>query len=173
MNQQLSAFVDQENSFAARLARAQFAIYSDTFPPDASFSPRIADGVVSGYEYNGTLAPAFTNFFGMFELTYAHSGKEQWELPDRWMNPGSDFDYSTPLNLVSTNDITGGNSGSPLLNKDLEVVGLVFDGNIESLPNQFLYTDVGARTVSVDVRGILESLEKIYGAGRIVDELTR
>ena len=172
LNQQLSAFVDQENSFAARLARAQFAIYSDTFPPDASFSPRIADGVISGYEYNGTLAPAFTNFYGMFELTYAHAGKKQWELPERWKNPGSGFNYSTPLNLVSTNDITGGNSGSPLLNIALEVVGLVFDGNIESLPNQFLYTDVGARTVSVDVRGILESLDKIYGAKRIVDELT-
>lgn len=173
LNQQLSSLVDQESAFSARLARAQFAIYDNAIPPDASFSLRIADGVISGYEYNGTLAPAFTNFYGMYELNISHSGKEHWDLPDRWMNPTEEFNYAASLNMVSTNDITGGNSGSPLLNKDLEIVGLVFDGNIESLPNQFLYTDVGARTVSVDVRGMLESLKKIYGAARIVEELTR
>ena len=171
LNQQLTAFVDQESSFAARLAQAQFSIYSEASPPDASFSLRIADGVVAGYEFNGTLAPPFTNFYGMYELTNAHEGREEWELPEKWETPPGDFDYSTPLNLVSTNDITGGNSGSPLLNKELEIVGLVFDGNIESLPNQFLYTDVGARTISVDSRGILEVLEHIYGASRLVTEL--
>jgi len=171
LNRQLSAFVDQESSFAARLARARFAVYSEASPPDASFSLRIADGFVSGYEFNGTIAPAFTNFFGMFELTNAHAGREEWELPEIWQNPPEEFDYSTSLNMVSTNDISGGSSGSPLLSKDLKIVGLVFDGNMESLPNQFLYTDVGARTISVDARAILEALEHIYGASRLVAEI--
>ncbi len=140
-------------------------------PPDASFSLRIADGVVSGYAYNGTVAPAFTTFYGLYDASFSHAGRTEWELPERWQNPGQDLELGTPMNLVSTNDITGGNSGSPLLNKSLEVVGLVFDGNIESLPSQYLYTDIGARTVSVDARGILEALEEVYGAGRIVEEI--
>lgn len=171
LDQQLRDFVNQEESFAADLARARFAVYGETMPPDASFSLRIADGIVSGYAYNGTVAPAFTTFYGLYDASYAHAGRSEWALPDKWKNPGPELNYGTPMNLVSTNDIAGGNSGSPLLNEKLEVVGLVFDGNIESLPSQYLYTDVGARTVSVDARGIMEALEVIYGADRIVEEI--
>ncbi|GMQ82380.1 MAG: S46 family peptidase [Rhodothermia bacterium] len=171
LDQQLRDFINQEESFAADLARARFAVYGETMPPDASFSLRIADGIVSGYAYNGTVAPAFTTFYGLYDASYSHAGHKEWELPERWQNPGQNLELETPMNLVSTNDITGGNSGSPLLNKNLEVVGLVFDGNIESLPSEYLYTDIGARTVSVDARGILEALEAVYGAGRLVEEI--
>jgi S1-C subfamily serine protease len=94
-------------------------------------------------------------------------------LPERWRNLPSEFDLSTPVNLVSTNDITGGNSGSPLLNKDLEVVGLIFDGNIESLAGDYIYMpDRGMRSISVDVRGMIEALDVVYGADRLVREVT-
>jgi Peptidase S46 len=171
LDQQLTNFKSREESFAARLARAQFAIYGATVPPDASFSLRIADGVVSGYAYNGTVAPAFTTFYGLLDQHYSHPGAEEWALPLRWVRPVKDLRYETQLNLVSTNDITGGNSGSPLLNDNLEIVGLVFDGNIESLPNQFLFTDKVARAVSVDSRGILEALHSVYDTDRIVQEI--
>ena len=129
--------------------------------------------MVKGYDYNGTKAPPYTTFYGLYNDYYSYKGKEPWELPERWLNPPATFDLSTPFNIVSTADITGGNSGSPLLSKDLEIVGLVFDGNIESLPNTYLYRDTAARTVSVDARGILEALDDIYDADRIVLELTK
>ena len=99
-------------------------------------------------------------------------GTDEWALPERWLNPSSDFDLSTPLNFVSTADIIGGNSGSPVVNRDLEVVGLVFDGNIQSLPGDYIYVPDLNRSIAVDARGILEALEDIYGAARIVEELT-
>ncbi|MFQ5571064.1 MAG: S46 family peptidase [Rhodothermales bacterium] len=163
---------NREELLNAQLARARFALYGTSVPPDASFSPRIADGVIKGYSYNGTVAPAYTTFYGLYNHYYSYGKDSDWDLPERWLTPPESFDLSTPLNLVSTNDITGGNSGSPLLNKNLEIVGLIFDGNIESLPNHYLYRDETARTVSVDARGILEALDEMYDADRIVLELT-
>ncbi|MDX1548285.1 MAG: S46 family peptidase, partial [Rhodothermales bacterium] len=116
-------------------------------------------------------APAFTTFYGLYNHHHSHPS-DDWRLPERWLTPPATFDLSTPLNLVTTADITGGNSGSPLLDKDLRLVGLVFDGNIESLPNTYLYTDEAARSIAVDARGILEALDDIYDADRIVLELT-
>lgn len=109
----------------------------------------------------------------MYDRHYSFKTTERkdWELPERWKNIPPSFDLSTPLNFVSTNDIIGGNSGSPVVNKDLEVVGLIFDGNIESLPGDFIYVDEKNRAVSVDVRGIIESLKHIYKTDRLVDEL--
>lgn len=173
--EQQQNFQNREENLNAKLARARFELYGTSIPPDASFSLRLSDGVVKGYDYNGTKAPAYTTFFGLYNHYHAYRNTdeaENWDLPERWLTPPESFDRSTPYNLVSTNDITGGNSGSPLLNSDLEVVGLVFDGNIESLPNQYLYTDETARTVSVDARGILEVLDDIYDADRLVLELT-
>jgi hypothetical protein len=148
-----------------------YDVYGTSIPPDASFSLRIADGVVKGYEYNGTIAPIYTTFYGMYDRYYSFGKKEPWQLPARWSTPPADFNMSTPINFVSTNDIIGGNSGSPVINKNLEVVGLVFDGNIESLPGRFIFDDTKNRTVSVHSSGLIEGIDKIYRAERIAKEL--
>jgi hypothetical protein len=165
----LSARAD---NLSARLGRARFDVYGRDLPPDATFTLRLADGRVAGYAYNGTRAPAFTTFYGMYDRYAAAGGTPPWSLPPtRWRRPPAGLDLGTPLDLVSTNDIIGGNSGSPLLNRNLEVVGLIFDGNMESLPGDFIYTDERARALSVDVRGILAALRAPYGANRLVTEL--
>ncbi len=163
---------DQEDEVAAALGRARFEVLGTTIPPDATFSLRIADGVVMGYEYNGTIAPTHTTFYGLYDHYYSYGAGTDWDLPERWLNAPSTFDRSKPLNFVLTADITGGNSGSPILNRDLEVVGLAFDGNIESLPGDYIYDPTANRTIAVDVQGILEALDEIYDADRIVLELT-
>lgn len=173
IQQQVSGLQNREQALNAGVARARFALYGTHFPPDASFSLRIADGVVASYSYNGTRAPAYTTYFGMYDHFYSYSGvSDEWDLPESWQTPPAEFDLSTPVNLVSTNDITGGNSGSPLLNRDLEVVGLIFDSNIDALQNTYIYLDERGRAVSVDSRGILEALDDMYGADRLVEELT-
>ncbi len=163
---------EQEEDVARSLGRARFAVYGLTIPPDATFSLRIADGVVKGYDYNGTMAPVYTTFYGMYDRFHSHGPDGEWNLPDRWRTRPPSFDLSTPLNFVATADIIGGNSGSPVLNTDLEVVGLVFDGNIESLPGDYIYLPDKNRSISVDARGILEALDEIYDADRIALELT-
>ena len=162
---------EQETEIGSQLGRARFDIYGTEIPPDATFSLRIADGVVLGYPYNGTVAPWYTTFYGMYDRYYSFGPGTDWDLPERWHTIPEDFEPATPLNFVSTNDIIGGNSGSPVLNRDLEVVGLVFDGNIGFLPSSFIYVTDRARAVSVDSRGMIEALENVYGAQRIVDEL--
>lgn len=166
--QQLAA---QEQTRATKLARALFEVYGTEIAPDATFTLRIADGVVSGYEYNGTLAPAYTTFYGLYDRWAAHKGREEWALPERWQTPPPQLDLRTPVNMVHTNDTVGGNSGSPVINIDRELVGLLFDGNIESLSGDFIYTTEGARSVSVRADGILEALRHVYRADRIVQEL--
>jgi propanediol dehydratase small subunit len=156
---------------ARRLGQARYAAYGSDVPPDATATLRLSDGRVKSYEYNGTVAPPYTTFYGMFDHYNAHGDGTPWDLPEQWLSRQGALDLSTPLNLVSTNDITGGNSGSPLLNRDLEVVGLVFDGNIESLAGDFIYLPQRARAVSVDSRAILEALESVYQADRLAREL--
>ena len=163
---------ERQQEIGSALGRARYAVYGTDVPPDATFSLRIADGVVRGYAYNGTVAPPYTNFLGLYDHYYSYGPETEWDLPERWLAQRQALDLSTPLNLVSTNDIIGGNSGSPLLNKDLEVVGLVFDGNIESLGSNFIFLTDRARAVSVDSRGMLEALDDVYDADRIVLELT-
>ena len=169
--QLLSTVLPREEDVAARLGRARFQIYGTAVPPDATFSLRLADGVVTGYAYNGTRAPAYTTFYGLMDRHFSNPGDDDWALPDRWLEASS-LDLATPMNFVSTADIIGGNSGSPVVNRDLEVVGLVFDGNIESLPGDYIYLPEANRAVAVDARGILESLDEVYDADRIVLELT-
>lgn len=153
------------------LGRVLFDIYGTTIPPDATFTLRISDGVVKGYPYNGTIAPPFTTFYGMYDRFYSFGKMFPWQLPDRWINHPSEFNLSTPFDLVSTNDIIGGNSGSAMINANAEVVGLVFDGNIESLPGRYIYTTETNRTVAVDSRGLLEAIKNLYKATRLSDEM--
>lgn len=166
----------QEQELNRIRGRAQYDVYGTTIPPDATFSLRLSDGVVQGYEYNGTVAPPYTTIYGLYDHYYSYRNTDdagEWSLPDSWLNAPETLDRSTPFNLVTTNDIIGGNSGSPLLNQDLQVVGLVFDGNVEFLPSAFIFTlDLGARTVAVDARGMLEALDEVYDMDRVVYELT-
>jgi len=171
VNRQMDDVRRTEESLNRRLSRARLDVYGERIAPDATFTLRISDGVVKGYNLNGSTAPPFTNFYGLYDRYYSHS-QGDWTLPERWVTPPDSLDMDTPLNLVSTNDISGGSSGSPLLNKELEIVGLVFDSNMEALPNEYLFRDQAARAVSVDARGILEALRDMYGARRLVQEIT-
>ena len=155
----------------ANVANAVFNVYGSNLPPDATFTLRMADGVVKGYDYNGTVAPYKTTYFGMYDRHYSNNGKFPWSLPDKWLDPPMEL-MKAPINFVSTNDIIGGNSGSPMINKNLEAVGLIFDGNIESLPGKFIYDDEYNRTVSVHAGGIAAAIKYIYKAEALYKELT-
>jgi hypothetical protein len=170
-SRQMQDIQQTEKKMNRRLSQARLALYESRIPPEASFTLRISDGVVKGYPFNGSRAAPFTNFYGLYDRYFSHS-RADWALPDRWVTPPDSLDLDTPLNLVSTNDISGGSSGSPLLNADLEIVGVVFDSNMQALPNTFLYRDREARAISVDVRGIVAALDDVYGATRIVEEVT-
>jgi hypothetical protein len=162
---------ERESELEAELGRARFSVYGGSVPPDGSSSPRITDGVVLPYEYNGTLAPAYTTFYGLYERYHAHRGEADWALPYRWRTPPPGLDLGTPLNFVSTADTYGGNSGSPAVTPDLAIVGLNFDRNIEGLSRDFIYLPERGRNVMVDVRAIEESLEHGYDFDRVLAEL--
>ena len=133
---------------------------------------RISDGQVKRYPVNGTYAPAFTTFYGLYDRSLGFESKDPWALPQRWQDHKDSLALATPYDAVSTNDIIGGNSGSPVINRNAEVVGLIFDGNIEGLPNRFLFTEYQARSIYLDSRGIVEALRNVYGARTLADELT-
>jgi hypothetical protein len=164
--------VNQEAQQNERIARALLAVYGNSVAPDATFSLRISDGDIRSYPYNGTMAQPFTTFYGLFDRSFGFGGRAPWQLPPRWIARRDSINLATPFNAISTNDIIGGNSGSPVINRDGEIVGLIFDGNIESLPGNFLYTEAVNRSVWVDSRGIIEALRHVYGAGAMADELT-
>jgi hypothetical protein len=161
----------EESDLESDLGRARFAVYGKTVPPDGTFSPRITDGVVRSYPYNGTIAPPYTTFYGIYDRHFGHEGSVDWELPLRWRTPPAGLDLSTPLNFVSTADTYGGNSGSPAVTPELELVGLNFDRNIDGLSRDFIYLPERGRNVMVDVRAIREALQKVYGATRLLSEL--
>jgi hypothetical protein len=155
---------------AALIAKARFALEGKGAYPDATFTLRLSYGAVAGYQENGHTVPPTTNFAG----TYAHAtGRDPFKLPAQWISAEKKVDPNAQVNFVSTNDIIGGNSGSPVIGRNGEVIGLVFDGNIQSLGGDFGYDGSVNRAVSVDVTGITESLRNIYHAERLVTELAR
>jgi Peptidase S46 len=162
-----------ERANYAKIARARFEIEGTKIYPDATFTLRLSYGAVKGYEENGKAIAPFTTLGGTFEHAARHGNKDPYELPESWMKKKSALDPKTPFNFVSTADIIGGNSGSPVLNQRAELVGLIFDGNIQSLVGNFIYDESQNRAVAVDVRAMIEALRKIYGANEVLDELTK
>ena len=157
-----------ESAHGTRIARARFAAQGSAVYPDATFTLRLAYGSVKGYVDGGQHISPLTSMAGLFEKM---SGEDPYILPKRFTQRKGQLKLDTPYNLVSTNDITRGNSGSPLINRAGEIVGIIFDGNIHSLVNDFQYSETQSRAVSVDSRGIMEALQKIYQAQRVVTEL--
>ncbi|MGD2068678.1 MAG: S46 family peptidase [Gemmatimonadota bacterium] len=172
-HQRAAAALDgPEVELAAALGRARFQVYGTEVAPDATSSPRITDGVVRAYEYNGTLAPPYTTMYGMYDHYYSYRNvAPDWELPERFLPVPEGLDLSTPLNFVSTADTYGGNSGSPAVTRELAIVGLNFDRNIEGLSRDFIYLPERGRNIMVDVRAIREALDVAYDADRIVHEI--
>ena len=156
---------------AGDIAKIRFAQGGLGVPPDATFTLRLSYGAIKGYKLKGQQVPWYTTLGGAYEHAAKHGSKPPYELPASWIKAKPTLDAKTPFDTVSTPDIIGGNSGSPLINKDAEVVGIIFDGNIESLPWNFVYDDVVARSVSTDSRAIMEVLRKIYRVDALADEL--
>ncbi len=156
---------------AEKIAKARFAIYGKDIYPDATFTLRLSYGTVKGYPYNGTKAPYKTTIYGLYDRASSFSNEKDFLLPQRYWDGKDKLDLSTPANFVSSCDIIGGNSGSPVINRKAEVVGLIFDGNIESLPGRFLYNIEKNRAVSVHTAYISEALRKLYDAGALCDEI--
>ncbi|MCF8240740.1 MAG: S46 family peptidase [Melioribacteraceae bacterium] len=153
------------------LGQAIFTVHGTTIPPDANRTLRLGDGVLKGFEYNGTVAPVITTFFGLYDRYYSNFGKYPWDLPERYMNYDDSFDLNTPFNFISTQDIVGGSSGSPVINTNAELVGLAFDGNIHSIIGNFIYMPENNRMVSVASQGMLEAIQDLYKAKRLAEEL--
>jgi len=155
----------------SEIAKARFAIEGTSSYPDATFTLRLSYGTVRGYEQDGKQIPAFTDFAGLYQRSSEHDNKSPFDLPQRWIDKKSKLDLSTHFNFVSDADIIGGNSGSPVVNKAAEFVGIIFDGDIQSLVLDCIYTDKQARAVSVDSAAITEALRKVYDANALADEL--
>jgi hypothetical protein len=173
-NAERRASVDAvEASLEARLSRLLFDVYGHDVSPDATFTLRWSDGRVAGYPYNGTLAPWRTVFHGMFARAAEFGDVHPFELPQQWLLASDRIDMRTPVNFVCTVDSTGGNSGSPVVSRSGELAGLLFDGNIESLANEFLYGERVERSVCVHPQAIVEALRKVYLATRLLRELAR
>jgi hypothetical protein len=154
---------------AEKIAQAQFAVYGDKVYPDATFTLRLSFGAIEGYTQDGRKVDPITHIGGAFER---HTGRDPYALPASWLAAKDQLQLSTPLNFASTNDIVGGNSGSPVVNKEGEIVGLIFDGNIQSLGGTYGFDPKVNRAVSVHSAGLLEALKNVYHADRVVKDLS-
>ena len=175
LNRELLTRTEKLNAIIAsnteKLGRALFETYGTALPPDATFTLRISDGLVKGYPMNGTIAPYKTVFMGLYSRSAEFDARPPFDIPPRWIDRKDRLDLTTPFNFVSTTDIIGGNSGSPVINRKGELVGLAFDGNIEGVTNRFLYQTEKQRTVSVSSESIVEALRKMYDAAALASEL--
>jgi hypothetical protein len=160
-----------EQRAGEQLGEARFAIYGHNTYPDATFTLRLSYGTVKGYPMNGTVAPPKTTFYGLYDRAMSFNNKPPFNLMPRFEQNLKNLDLSTPVDFVTTNDIIGGNSGSPVINKEGEIVGLIFDGNIESLVGDYVYDIESNRAVAVHTAGMTQALRKLYGAGKLADEL--
>jgi hypothetical protein len=156
----------------AEIAKVKFALDGTKTYPDATFTLRLSYGTVKGYEEDGKRIPYTTTFEGLYKRSEEHKNKEPFDLPQRWVRKKDKLNLKTPFNFVSTNDIIGGNSGSPVVNRAGEFVGIIFDGNIQSLAWRFVFDEDPSRSTSVDAQGIVEALSKVYEADALVKEIT-
>lgn len=167
------AITAEEDQLGARIAGLLFDVYGNDVSPDATFTLRFSDGRVLGYPFNGTLAPWRTSFHGLFARHAEFDGVHPFDLPEEWLLAKDRIDMQAAVDFVCTVDSTGGNSGSPVINRRGELVGLLFDGNIESLANEFLYGERVERSICVHPQGIVEALRKVYRASRLLREIAR
>ncbi|MCU1265404.1 MAG: Peptidase [Acidobacteria bacterium] len=162
-----------ERANYAKIARARFDTEGTKLYPDATFTLRLSYGAVKGYMENGKKVTPYTTLGGLYDRSAQFKSEFPYNLPQRWLDKKAALDLSTPFNFVTTNDIIGGNSGSPTINKNAELIGLIFDGNIQSLVGDFIYDESVNRAISVDSRGMLEVLRKVFNANEVADELTK
>jgi hypothetical protein len=162
-----------EASTGQRISQARFAVYGKNVYPDANSNLRIEFGTVLGYEEGSTLVPYKTTFHGLYDRAASFNDAAPFGLPKRWKDRKAALDLATPLNFVYTADTIGGNSGSPVINRNAEIVGINFDSNLQKLPNRYAYIDEaeGSRAVGVHSAGILEALAKMYDAKALVEEV--
>src|SRR5439155_13277958 len=163
---------EPERQAYSELAKVRFRAFGRGVAPDATFTLRLAYGQVKGYEVGSEKVRFHTTFGEAFDRAAAVGGREPFDLPRRWLDGKAKLDPSTPMNFCSTADTIGGNSGSPVLNRDGELIGINFDRNRHGLVRNFVYTDVQARHVAVHCRAVLEALRKLYDADPLVWELT-
>jgi hypothetical protein len=160
-----------ERQAYAKISQAQFALLGDSVYPDATFTLRLAFGLVQGYELDGQKISSHTTMSGAFEHETNHQAEDPWVLPKSWHAAKDKIEGKTPYNFVCTADIIGGNSGSPVVNRNGALVGIIFDGNIQSLTADFYYTDRVSRAVAVHIAGVLESLRSIYDAAFLAEQI--
>ena len=173
LRKQLETQSELKQQAQGAIAKARFALEGASSYPDATFTLRLSYGTVKGYREGDKSIPAYTTMEGLYERNTSMQNKPPFDLPTRWQKKKSSLDLKTPFNFINTADIIGGNSGSPVVNRSGEFVGIIFDGNLPSLVLDFAYDDVQARALSVDSRAILESLDEVYKATALVRELKR